>query len=63
MLMILLHYFEDHYVDLSAAFGCLQSLVIYGQWIKERGSQLSIKALWHMDILISSGVVLDNMSD
>lgn len=63
MLIILLHYFEDRYVELSAAFGCLQSLGVYGQWTKERGSQLTIKALRHMDILISLGVVLDYMSD
>lgn len=63
MLMILLHYFEELSLNLIPAFGRLQSLGIYGQWTKERSSQLTIMALQPVDIWISSGVVLDFMSD
>lgn len=63
MLMILLHYFEDLYLKLIPASGHLQSLGLYGQWTKERSSQLPIAALQLVDILICSGVVLDCMSD
>lgn len=45
------------------AFERLQSLGIHGQWTKERRSQLTVLALQPMDSLISSGVVLDCMSD
>ena len=61
--MFLLHYFEDLYLNLIAALESLQSLGICGPWTKERSCQLTIMALQHMAILISSGVVLDYMSD
>lgn len=53
MLVILLHYFENLYLNLIPALGCLQSLGTYGQWTKKRSSQLTTLALLPMGNLIS----------
>lgn len=53
VLVILLHYFENLYLNLIPALGCLQSLGTYGQWTKKRSSQLTTLALLPMGNLIS----------
>lgn len=49
VLVILLHYFENLYLNPIPTLGCLQSLGIYGQW----SSQLTTLALQSVGDLIS----------
>ena len=63
MPMILLHDFGDLYLNLISAFGHLLSLGGVQSVDQGEEHQLTIMALQPVDDLISSGVVLDCMSD